>query len=117
MRHDLNLWREFKKHYPSTESHSFDRAVGELHRFERLRYPDVAVSEGMELAFDIYREPRIETSRPGESLPRYSLVLEDVDAVVKFIFQKRGVNPKYYLQRIPEEARGFLDRQNAHPLE
>jgi hypothetical protein len=117
--HDLRaLWSEFKKHHPSsTESDSFDEAIGELHRFERLRYPDVATVEGMELTFDVFRENRVEASSPGKSLSRYSLVLQDVDALVKFMFQNQGVNPRFYLQRISAEALGVLNRDNVHPLE
>jgi hypothetical protein len=115
--HDLNkLWREFKKHHTSKESDSFDEVIGALHRFERLRYPDFAIGEAMELTFDVLREHRVETSGPGKPLQRYSLVLENVDALVKFIFQNEGVNPRFYLQRLPAEALDFLYRQNVHPL-
>jgi hypothetical protein len=118
IKHDLKkLWSEFKKHHTSTESDSFDEAIGELHRFGRLRYPDVVIGEGMELTFDVFREHRVETSSPGKPLPRYSLVLEDVDALVKFISQNQRVNPRFHLQRIPAEAVDFLYRQNVHPLE
>src|SRR6266567_5390434 len=69
--HDLNrLWQAFKSHFPFAEAASFDKPIAEMHRFERLRYPDVAIREGMEATLAIFREHSIETPGSGESPPR-----------------------------------------------
>jgi hypothetical protein len=116
--HDLNrLWQAFKSHFPFAEAASFDKPIAEMHRFERLRYPDLALREGMEATLDIFREQRIETSGSGDSPPRYSLVLEDFDALVKVVFEKAAINPQFYLQGLRADAKDFLLRQNIHRLE
>ena len=52
--HDLNeLWGMFKPHMPCAEAASFDQPIAEMHRFERLRYPDTAIREGMEATLAI----------------------------------------------------------------
>lgn len=116
--HDLNrLWDLFKTHLPCPEAASFDKPITEMHRFERLRYPDTAIREGMEATLAIFRDRRVETSGPGDPLPQYSLVLEDFDALAKLIFERASVNPQFHLQRLRPEAREFLARHNVHQLE
>jgi len=89
IRHDLNwLWKTFKVHFPSSENAPFDDPIADLHRFERLRYPDIRIREGMEATLAIFRNQPVETSGPGKSPPRYSLVLEDVDALAAFFFDR-----------------------------
>jgi hypothetical protein len=116
--HDLNgLWREFKTRFVVSDSDAFDHSVAELDRFERLRYPDNVIGEGMEAIFDVFRSHRAETSGLPKAPPRYSLVLEDVDVLVKVIFEKVQVNPRFVLQKLTPEAMDFLSRQNLHRLE
>jgi hypothetical protein len=116
--HDLNgLWREFTTHFAISDSVAFGHAIAELDRFERLRYPDKAIREGMEVTFSVYRDHRVETSGPRKPPPRYSLVLEDVDVLVKLIFEKAQVNPRFLLQRLRPEGMDFLSRENSHLLE
>ena len=80
--HDLNaVWREFTTHFAIPDASDFGNAISELHRFERIRYPDKSTHEGMEATFAIYRSHRVEISGPGKPSPRYFLVLEDVDAL------------------------------------
>jgi hypothetical protein len=115
--HDLNkLWDAFKAHFPSSEAASFDKPIVEMHRFERLRYPDIVIREGMEATFAVLRSQPVETSGPGASPPRYSLVLEDFDALAKLLFQKAGVNPQFHLQRLRADAMDFLSRENVPPF-
>jgi HEPN domain-containing protein len=116
--HDLNdLWREFTTQFAISDSLAVDIAIVELDRFERLRYPDKVIHEGMEMTFDVYRTHRVETSGVGNAMPRYSLVLEDVDVLVKLIFAKAQVNPRFHLQKLRPEAMDFLSRENSHRLE
>ncbi len=116
--HDLNgLWREFKTRFVVSDSDAFDHSIAELDRFERLRYPDKVIREGMEAIFDVFRSHRAKTSGLPKAPLRYSLVLEDVDVLVKLIFEKAQVNPRFFLQKLTPEAMDFLSRQNSHRLE
>lgn len=114
--HDLDrLWGMFKTHMPCAEAASFDQPIAEMHRFEHLRYPDTAIREGMEATLAIFRSDRIETSGTVK-MPRYSLVLEDFDALAKLMFERAGVNPQFHLQRLQLDAKDFLARHNLHQL-
>jgi hypothetical protein len=88
-----------------------------MHRFERLRYPDIKIREGMEATLAILRSQPVETSGPSKRPPRYSLVLEDFDALVKLLFERAGVNPQFYLQGLRADAKDFLSRHNVHLLQ
>jgi hypothetical protein len=115
--HNLNrLWEEFKTQIPSAEAGSFDGSIAELHRFELIRYPDRVVREGMEASFTVFRGQRVESSG-SIPLPAYKLVLEDIDALTKFLFDKAGVNPQFHLQSLKKESKEFLARHNRHSLE
>ena len=113
--HDLNrIWNEYKARLSSADASSFDGPVAELHRFERLRYPETVLRDGMDASFTIFREQRVEIFGPDGPLHPYSLVLEDIDALVKAIFAGAGVNPQFHLQHLRDDAKGYLTKQNRH---
>ena len=117
IRHDLpKLWTRFKKQIPSAEATSFDVPIADLHRFERIRYPDNMIREDSQISFSVSRGQRVESSGTPR-LSYYTLVLEDVDALVKFLFHKASVNPQFYLQRLSESVKDFISRENVHRLE
>ena len=52
--HNLTiLWSRFTQLHPHPTHAALDSAVAELERFERLRYPDSVVLEGMQVSFVI----------------------------------------------------------------
>ena len=57
-----------------------------------------------------------EMAGPNGPIRPYSLVLEDVDALVKAIFSGARVNPRFYLQGLRDDAKGFLSKHNRHSL-
>lgn len=117
IRHDLNkLWAEFAIRFPSPEVATFDGPIVELHRFERIRYPNNVIREGMQATFAPFRVERVTSSGPGAATPSYTLVLEDVDAVVKFLFEKADVNPQFFLRHMGEGATEYVCRSNLHPI-
>lgn len=115
--HDLNrVWGEFKSRVKMANAQDFDVAVGQLHRFERLRYPDTVLKEGMDAAFTLFRNQRFEVYRADGPIDHYSLVLEDIDALVESVFLSSGVNPQFHLQILRDDAKEVLARHNRHPL-
>jgi hypothetical protein len=71
----------------------------------------------MEASLSLYSDALVQNlggSLPA--LPSYQLVLEDIDKLVKVLFQRANVNPAFHLQRLSEDARTFLSRHNRHPL-
>ncbi len=116
--HDLTkIWCRFKTAFPDTTLDSFDSAVRDLHRFERLRYPDAALTEGMVAYTAIYRGDLVQVADGKKPpLPTYQLALEDIDDLVKVVFSRANVNPSFYLAHLQDSAKQFLDLRNAHPL-
>jgi hypothetical protein len=116
--HNLKkLWSEFKTIFCDPNLAQFDVTVNQLHRFERLRYPDTVLQEGMEGQFALFRGDLVQSSNITNSmLFNYNLVLEDIDHLVKVIFEQAHVNPGFYLGVIGDQAKHFLSLHNTYPL-
>lgn len=116
--HHLNkVWEKFKTVFSDPHHAQFDAAVSALHQFERLRYPDTVLREGMTCQFHLFRAHVIPPESPGSPMPpAYTLVLEDVDHLVKIIFDKANMNPGFFINGINDQAKHFLLLHNAHPL-
>lgn len=115
--HDLNrIWGTYKAQIAPAGAESFDTAIAELHRFERLRYPDTVVREGMDATFAVFADQPVEVKGPNGPIHPYALVLESVDALVKSIFSGSSVNPQFYLQALRDEAKVYLNKHNRHSL-
>ncbi len=118
VKHNLpQIWKAFKDKLHDPRLDAFDSTIDELHRFEKIRYPDWLLSEGAELTISVRSGMRVGSE--GGSLPPpppYNLVLEDVDELVKTIFEKAHVNPPFFTQRLGEHGRRYLDLDNLHPL-
>jgi hypothetical protein len=91
------------------------RTAETLDTLEELRYPDRVLSRGMELRLSIFRDDAVTTSGSVD-LPKYHPILEDIDIVVKKIFEVSSINPQFYLQRIPSDARRWLEWNNRHAI-
>jgi hypothetical protein len=74
------------------------------------------IPKGRQISISVFRDRRTESSSTAP-LSSYMFVLEDVDALVKFLFHKANVNPQFYLQRLSENAKDFISRDNVHRLE
>ena len=118
MQHNLpRLWKAFKDRLEDHRLDAFDSTINELHRFERIRYPDRLISEGAESTISLRSDMRVRSESGGLlPLPSYNLVLEDADQLVKNIFEKAHANPPFYTQRLGEHARRYLGLNNFHPL-
>lgn len=70
----------------------------------------------MDAAFTLFRNQRFEVYRADGPIDHYSLVLEDIDALVESVFLSSGVNPQFHLQILRDDAKEVLARHNRHPL-
>ncbi len=114
--HNLRrTWREFKAVFNDAALDVFDSAITELHKFERIRYPDRIVEEGMAYQFVVLRA-QVPAPEQGARVPAYTLVLEDVDELVGILFEKARLNPGFYLDGLSDSAKEFLLRYNQHRL-
>jgi hypothetical protein len=115
-RHDLiKLWAEFKKKFTTSDLPEFDSVIENLNRFERIRYPDNLVLEGMSAQFARFRSGFVR-SADGNSptTPTYDLVMEEIDDLIKVIFQRSKLNPMACFEPLSDEARHFLSLHNTH---
>jgi hypothetical protein len=118
MGHNLKrAWKAFKKTFPDPRLNALDSAVKDLNKFEDLRYPDKLMSSGMEGMFILKREHVKDSyvSAPkGSMLSKYSYIMEDVDELVKLIFEVGGINPKFF--PLYSDALTILQKENDHPV-
>jgi len=112
LRHDLpKIWGQFKAHVARRDVANFDQVINELHRFERIRYPDRVVKEGMEVLFSPLQGGQ---SSGSLTLPKYNLILEDLDHLVSVILEESSMNPAAYFGILNESSMEALRRENKH---
>jgi hypothetical protein len=115
--HNLSkTWEKFKTTFNDARLDAFDAAIKELHRWERLRYPDAILKEGMVAQFVVFRRDAPAAVGGSSPFPTYVLVLEDIDELVGILFEKAKVNPEFHVGRLSADAKEFLLRHNEHPL-
>ena len=115
LNHNLpKLWERFKSLSPQIDCSRFDSVVDELHRFEELRYPDSVLAQGALMELILLREHLGSGPRSPSTVPRYTLVLEDVDEIVEFIFDVSDINPKFLTGAMTRPAKDYLLRENRH---
>ena len=105
--HDLNtLWARFVELHPDPRNGSLNSAVAELEKFERLRYPDSVVLEGMQASFTVARA-HFSPLPPGPQ-PPYHLVLEDIDAIAYAAAKASGLSSAAFTSGISAQGIHFL---------
>src|SRR6516164_8004499 len=77
-----DIWNQFKTHFPGHSLGAFDSLIGELHRFEEIRYPDSIVSKGMLCAIDPGKRPQVSQSPSARTEPQYALYLGEIDELM-----------------------------------
>ena len=120
MKHNLKaIWTSFKNvSGADTNLDRFEDVVLGLDKFERLRYPDAALHEGMRCQFalrcgDLVPNPQQDSKYP----PYYTLVLEEIDDLLKTILEMAGATPSgAFLGIFQEHAKTFLALHNNHVL-
>ena len=119
--HDLpRIWEAFKAETADASLSRFDPAVGVLHDYEDLRYPDDALKNGMGSMISTHRsqlppEMAAEMGRRRAALPavrEYELCLQDIDELVEAIFTAAKVNPRFFFDRMNPKAREVLVEGN-----
>ena len=113
--HNLTiLWSRFTQLHPHPTHAALDSAVAELERFERLRYPDSVVLEGMQVSFVVSKAHY--SPLPAGPQPPYHLVLEDIDNIAKIAAQASGLDRVAFTSGLSEQALQYLQIHNAHTL-
>ncbi len=113
--HNLKrLWKVYKNSNPTVDPLVHDSCVRDLHKFERIRYPDLLTDKGMFGTISVSRPsaPPSMWSADGATLPAYHLVVNDVDQLVRVIFDTASINPEGYFDRVGIEWRALIHRDN-----
>ena len=112
--HNLQkIWAEFKNDIQDPGLEQCDDTIQRLHKFELIRYPDEYISKGMIAVVGIKSGDSTYTdessSRPE---PRYGFDLEEIDCLVRVIFEKSSVNPLFFTDSLNDDALSYLKREN-----
>jgi hypothetical protein len=118
MGHDiLALRADSKRSIAPVDLSRFDAVIGRLSRFERIRYPDNVLREGMQVLLEILRSPR-GGGRPRGPAPRrtplYKIVLEDVDEALAAIVPASSLNPQVFLAGFSGAAKEYYELDDRH---
>jgi hypothetical protein len=106
-------WEVFKGMTGDASLSRFDQVIGELNKFEDIRYPDEILKSGASIMFDVTKAGAAMNSVSGVSQPQYKLWLEEIDELVAEIFGIASRNPDVYLKSMMREhALEYLKRDN-----
>ena len=107
------IWRVFKQKVGDTVLTEYDTTIKALDRFESLRYPEKSAIEGCEIHFSLVAPNPPSTGQYAmPSSQRYDIVLHQVDHLIATIFQKSGLNPQFFSNRLNDTALTFLRKEN-----
>jgi hypothetical protein len=110
-------WRRYKRERINPALNKFDQTIRDINKFERIRYPEEIFTLGMlaEIGFARSPPPSPGTGKPPRA-ERYVLALDEIDELVKLIFQIEGLNPQFFIGGLNEHAKRYLNHQNRFPL-
>jgi hypothetical protein len=112
----VNIWAASKNTVSDPTLDRFDSTIAELNRYEYIRYPERVLAEGMQSFIGLIHGT--EGTSSMTSPPIYQLVVEDIDTLVRVIFDKASVNPAFFTDRFSDtsSARACLERVPRSPL-
>jgi hypothetical protein len=115
--HDIKkLWSEFKAHSSASLS-KFDNVILDLDKFEEIRYPDNSLAHGLALSISPTQGTKaIDLSGKQQQVPHYYLTWEEIDELVKIIFQESSINPLFFTGKYNASAREYLNKENKFSL-
>ncbi len=113
--HDLSRsWAEFKRLFADPALSEFDSAVGELDKFEEVRYPDSVIARGAMMELALFRDPPGGVGLANLWSRRTCLCLKTSTLARLLIFEKANINPRLYTGGMLPEAKQFLFFENRH---
>jgi hypothetical protein len=125
-----SLWGHFKQDVGDSALTRFDQTVTDLDAFESIRYPNQVLAYGMQSFISISHrhttgatwQPQIVASgqqwsyQPPATQPRpepiFQIVVKEIDELAWVVFEKSSVNPKFFTNSLPAEAKEYLSKEN-----
>ncbi len=112
LKHNLRrIWRRFKKKVSDSGLDRFDETVSALDKFERIRYPEEIVRRGM-LASISFKKGDVNMMESSRREVRYEVVVGELDALAKVIFEKSKINPLFFTNSLNQHASPYLKELN-----
>jgi len=112
LKHNLpEIWARFKKEVSGSRLDGFDEIVSALHKFERIRYPEEIVGRGM-LALIRFKKSDVEIMESSRREVRYEVVVGELDALAKVIFEESKFNPLFFTKSLNRHALTYLKELN-----
>lgn len=118
-RHNLKrLWKEFKNKNKHVDLKKYDQAVKDLNKWENIRYP---TTEYKLLLQGLSRSTAPKKNRRGPTPNCYVVWLNEVDELVRTIFDISSISPKRFNRvfigtEAGPEAKRFCNLENRFPL-
>jgi len=113
----VTLWSDFKSRSSLTTLAEFDSVISDLNKFEEIRYPDSIVMNGLSLSISPTQQTKaVSLNSSGPQVPAYYLTWDEIDKLVKTIFQQSSINPKFFTSTYRDSARQYLLLNNAFPI-
>jgi hypothetical protein len=105
-------WRRFKQELGDAALDEFDGVIGELERFDDLRRPETVARLGTEVSFSFATPAPTRAARVGRPVPKYVLVVDEIDRLVAVILRQAGVNPRALSKPLGRAGKEYLARDN-----
>ena len=117
--HNLpKIWEKFKAEVGGEPLDQFNETIRKLHEFEDIRYPDQIVDKGGMVTVTTGGGAPSDSPTPTDEAVSglsYTLVLSEIDALARAIFQAAGIDPDFFTRSMKNNrhALEFLEKNNA----
>jgi len=112
LKHKLTkIWKVFKKDFSGSDLDRFDKTISDVDKFETIRYPERIIELGMISIVDFNRSGFFGDISEGPQ-PAYKTYLDEIDSLVRAIFEKARINPLFVKGGLRREAITYLEKQN-----
>jgi len=97
------LWETFKKFLQDPDLDNYDDLILELDKWDDIRYPRAG---NIAMVFDTHHNPKPTkiTFSKGNEPEIYTVTLENLDKLVKIIFNVTSVDPQFFQSLINSES-------------
>jgi hypothetical protein len=115
--HDLERnWLQFKALMATQDLSAFDGLISQLDRFDRIRYPDNILNEGMIGLIDWASSGSTPVSGEYSDQPQYTLGVKDLDRFVATILRVSSRNPIFLSASLNQVAVNVLLDDNPESI-
>jgi len=105
------IWEVFKEQFSGADLDRFDETISDVDEFDIIRYPEKIIELGMISIVDFNRSGFFGDVSAGPQ-PAYKIYVDEIDSLVRAIFEKARINPLFVKGGLGKEAITYLKKQN-----